>query len=352
MATTLTVMALVSGTSCGPQRLVPISGSDASVLPSPEGGRTDGADVAAPPCQPPQLVGFAAKAPMTKGGVEGRTIVVRTYEDLVAAAALAEPLVIELGTLISAPAGVSQIRVQSDKTIRGTSAGAGVTGVGFLLSNVSNVIIQNLILSKAEVDDSITVNASHHVWIDHCDLSSDGSTDYDGLIDVVHGSDYVTISWCVLHDHRLASLVGHSANPSDPLEDPNHLTVTYHHNWFRGTQFYNPKVRFGTVHVFNNHYDGAEVKGIVSQLGAQVLVEGNFFRNVKVPMTTVDDESEGDPSKEGFILERGNEYEGDFASVITKIGTWTPAPSDYVYSPDPAAGVPASVAACAGPLFD
>lgn len=345
-------MVLVPAIACGPRRLVPIWGTDASVATTSDGGPTD---LAVPSCEPPALVGFAAKAPMTKGGVDGRTVTVRTYDELADAAALTEPLVIELGTLISAPAGVSQIRVQSDKTIRGAGAGAGMTGAGFLIANVSNVIIQNLVLSKAAVEDSITINASHHVWIDHCDLSSDGSEDFDGLVDVAHGSDYVTISWCVFHDQRLTSLVGHSANPSDPLEDPTHLTVTYHHNWFRGTQFYNPKVRFGTVHIFNNYYDfaaGSDAKGIVSQLGAQVLVEGNFFRNVAVPMSTVDNESASDPSKEGYILERQNEFVGGSASIITKIATWTPSPSDYSYTPDPAARVPASVGTCAGPLFD
>lgn len=345
-------MALAPAMSCGPSRLVPIWGLDASTALDPDGGPSD---LVVPSCQPPALVGFAAKAPVTTGGAGGRTVLVRSYDDLAAAAALAEPLVIELAALIAAPAGVSQIRVRSDKTIRGTAAGAGMTGAGFLLTGVSNVIIQNLVLSKAEVEDSITINASHHVWVDHCDLSSDGTETYDGLVDVVHGSDFVTVSWCVFHDHRLTSLVGHSANPSDPLEDPMHLTVTYHHNWFRGTQFYNPKVRFGTVHVFNNFYDFPVVnegKGIVSQLGAQVLVENNFFRNVEVPMSTVDNESESDPSKEGYILERGNQFEGASASVITKIGTWTPSPSDYSYAPDPATIVPAHVAACAGPIFN
>lgn len=38
--------------------------------------------------------------------------------------------------------------------------------------------------------DAITIHASSHVWIDHCNLSH--ST--DGLVDVVHGSTSVTIS--------------------------------------------------------------------------------------------------------------------------------------------------------------
>jgi pectate lyase len=52
--------------------------------------------------------------------------------------------------------------------------------------------------------DGITVEASTNVWIDHCELSSDldhGKDYYDGLVDITHGSDWVTVSNSYLHDH-------------------------------------------------------------------------------------------------------------------------------------------------------
>jgi pectate lyase len=79
--------------------------------------------------------------------------------------------------------------------------------------------------------DAITIQASKNVWIDHVDLSSDLDHDkdyYDGLLDVTHGSDWVTISNSYLHDHWKASLVGHS--DSNGSEDTGHLTVTYANN--------------------------------------------------------------------------------------------------------------------------
>ncbi|KAI0444210.1 hypothetical protein F4803DRAFT_274782 [Xylaria telfairii] len=50
----------------------------------------------------------------------------------------------------------------------------------------------------------------------------------DGLIDVSHGADWITISNTYFHDHWKASLVGHS--DSNSAEDKGHLTVTYANN--------------------------------------------------------------------------------------------------------------------------
>lgn len=70
----------------------------------------------------------------------------------------------------------------------------------------SNVIVRNLKISKVLADngDAITIQASKNVWVDHVDVSSDLDHDkdyYDGLIDVTHASEWVTISNTYLHDH-------------------------------------------------------------------------------------------------------------------------------------------------------
>lgn len=61
--------------------------------------------------------------------------------------------------------------------------------------------------------DAIALNKATNVWIDHVDVSSDVAHDkdyYDGLIDVTHACDWVTISNSYIHDHWKSSLVGHS----------------------------------------------------------------------------------------------------------------------------------------------
>ena len=72
-------------------------------------------------------------------------------------------------------------------------ANSGLTGAGLDLSYADNVIVRNLKISKVYVGegDAITILASHNIWIDHCDLSSDRGRHhpgYDGLVDITHGS--------------------------------------------------------------------------------------------------------------------------------------------------------------------
>lgn len=57
---------------------------------------------------------------------------------------------------------------------------------------------------EADYGDAITIQLSKNIWVDHCDLSAtrDGDKDfYDGLVDLSHAADWVTISYTYLHDH-------------------------------------------------------------------------------------------------------------------------------------------------------
>lgn len=99
-----------------------------------------------------------------------------------------------------------------------------LTGVGLTINGQSNVIVRNLKISKVLADngDAITIQASKNVWVDHVDLSSDLDHDkdyYDGLVDVTHASEWVTISNSYIHDHVSLSvcLLRERETPPPPL---------------------------------------------------------------------------------------------------------------------------------------
>lgn len=74
------------------------------------------------------------------------------------------------------------------------------------MREVSNVIIRNMKIGKVPADygDAIRLYMSTNVWVDHCDLYGDlsaGKDTYDGLVDLSHAADFVTISHSYLHDH-------------------------------------------------------------------------------------------------------------------------------------------------------
>jgi pectate lyase len=151
------------------------------------------------------------------------------------------------------------------------------------------------------------------------------------------------VSWTHFHDHDTVSLVGHSKDAPAIAEDTGHLTVTYHHNWFSDTKANNPRVRFGKVHVFNNLFQRVTGNGVISQMGAQVYVEGNSFQSVLVPITTRYE----DPD-DGTVTETENTFsEGSGPSQITLTSTWVPR-STYAYDADSPGTVEFIVPSCAG----
>jgi pectate lyase len=212
------------------------------------------------------------------------------------------PLIILVEGMIAIPppsdggsGDVQKIRVSSNKTIIGANPTAdfpasGFTGGGLWLSGVSNVIIRNLTISRPNSGDSsdnvdaIHVETSHQVWIDHCDLSSNGpdvdaGASFDGLVDISDGSDFVTVSWTNYHDHGDTGLVGRSDSTDAAEEDASKNHVTYDHDLFSNVRT-GPRTRFGTIHVLNSYFINVANYGVAATDGATVRIEKSQFHNV------------------------------------------------------------------------
>ena len=242
------------------------------------------------------MVGYATVDALgvagTTGGSGGTEVTVTTGQELRDAIynnRSNEPLTIYVEGMLTYTAEEKiYVKERSNISIIGVGSDAGLDHVGLAIVRASNVVVRNLTIRYVDRGDkdAILINASHHIWVDHCDLHSDrdhGKDYYDGLVDINHGSDYVTVSWTRFHDHYKTSLVGNSDNTGD--EDQGHLTVTYHHNGFERTNSRLPSVRFGSAHVFNNLYEDAET-AISSRMGACVRVEANAFSDVRTPILT------------------------------------------------------------------
>lgn len=186
----------------------------------------------------------------TTGGIGGSTVTVTSLAALTSAVAGDQAKIVYVSGAIS---GNTIVKVGSNTSILGKS-GASLVGVGIRISKKNNVIVRNLKISKvlASVGDALGIQEASKVWVDHIDLSSDRDHDkdyYDGLLDITHGSTFVSITNSYLHDHFKGSLVGHS--DSNEAEDKK-ITVTYALNKFSNLNSRMPSFRFGTGHLFNN----------------------------------------------------------------------------------------------------
>lgn len=280
-------------------------------------------------------VGFGAG---TTGGGSASAVTVSSLDAFKTAVTGDTAKTVKVSGLISLS---GQVDIGSNTTVLGVGSSSGFTGGGLRLKSESNIVIRNLNISKPLApSDGITVQNSTKVWIDHNSFSADRDHDkdyYDGLLDITHASDNVTVSWNTFKNHFKGSLVGHS--DSNESEDKGHLRVTYHHNHFQNIFSRIPSLRFGTGHFYDNYVEGADT-AVHSRMGAQMLVENNVFRNTKIAITTSRSSDE-----DGYVVQRGNDL-GGAATEISQTGSFTTPP--YSYTAEPASSVAASVTAGAG----
>ncbi|KAH8155713.1 uncharacterized protein LAJ45_00723 [Morchella importuna] len=279
--------------------------------------------------------GYATLNGGTTGGAAASSVTtVSTLSALQAAASGTAAAIIHITGTIT---GNAVVNVGSNKSILGKSSAASLVGIGLRVNGQTNVIIRNLKISKvlADTGDAIGIQDSNNVWVDHCELFSDMDHDkdyYDGLLDITHGCDYITVSYCYFHDHWKASLVGHS--DSNSAEDSGHLTVTYKHNYWSNLNSRTPSFRFGTGDIVNNYFVNCN-DGINTRQGAKLLVRYNVFEDVDSPLYSTDS---------GYAYAVGNDFGGGTNEAVAT-GSFT---MPYSLSPGGTSTLKAYVIANAG----
>lgn len=199
--------------------------------------------------------------------------------------------------------------IPANTTVVGVGRDARIVGASLQIKGVDNVVVRNLTL-ESPLDcfpqwdptdgtngawnseyDSLVVYGSTHVWIDHNTFTDGRHPDsslpahygevyqqHDGELDIVRGADLVTASWNVFADHDKTLMIGNSDSAGDT--DRGRLRVTLHHNLFRDVVERAPRVRFGKVDTYNNHYavgEGAYAYSLGIGAESQLVAERNSF---------------------------------------------------------------------------
>ncbi|MEV6794793.1 pectate lyase [Streptomyces sp. NPDC051320] len=176
-----------------------------------------------------------------------------------------------------------EVKVPANTTVIGLGPHARILSGDLQIENVDNVIVRNLTFEDAfdcfpqwdptdgdtgnwnSEYDNLVVYGATHVWLDHNTFTDGRRPDsaqpyyfgriyqqHDGELDVVKGANYVTASWNAFTDHDKTLLFGNS--DSATATDAGKIKVTLHHNLFRSITERAPRVRFGQVDSYNNHF--------------------------------------------------------------------------------------------------
>lgn len=203
-----------------------------------------------------------------------------------------------------------ELNVGANTTIVGLGTDARLLGGNLEIKGVDNVIVRNMDFENAfdcfpqwdptdtsvgnwnSQFDNMTIDRSTHVWVDH-NTFTDGSQpdsslpvyfgrifeEHDGETDIIHGTDFVTVSWNQYLNHDKTNLLGNS--DSGAATDAGHLRITMHHNMWQGALERAPRVRFGQVDVYNNFYNVGADPSYVYSLGvgvsSQMVAEDNAW---------------------------------------------------------------------------
>lgn len=309
--------------------------------------------------------------------------------------------------------GVSLIDIQNKDGLTIFSAnGAAIRHAELNVKECANVIIRNLKFeqlwewdesSKGDYDrndwDLVTVDKnSTNIWIDHCDFKKA----YDGVVDLKGGSNKVTISWCRFlqddggaeswvrqqvndleanrssrpmydwlrtHGFSAEEIItisrsqkkGHLVGATEFSSENAALSVTLHHNLYRGMQDRLPRLRGGNAHVYNIQVDnrdayaasllyaqraaslpssgykfGVTQNGAISTEGGAVFVEKVNFDGVRHALRN----NQTDPNDSSYTGKiRAVDMIFNFGSTSFRGGTDTP---NHPLGPAQAAVIPFS----------
>ncbi|MFF1251755.1 polysaccharide lyase family 1 protein [Pseudarthrobacter sp. NPDC058329] len=286
-----------------------------------------------------------------------------------------------------------RVDIPSNTTIVGATPDSTITGAALRINGASNVIVRNLTVRDAhdcfpgwdptdgaegnwnsEYDMLQIINGATNVWIDHSEFTDAPNLDssqpvhfgrpyqvHDGAVDVTNGSDLVTMSFNRFADHDKLLLIGSTDSPG--RGDPGKLRVTIHHNVFENVGQRAPRVRFGQVDVYNNHFNVTEDSTVPYgyTLGAgfdsHLYAEANAFtlpaeidaadiitRFKGTAITTIGN------AVNGKVTDLRAVYNAAAAPAeqLAEDTSWTPTLRTQVH---PAQAVPALLRNSTGPLF-
>jgi len=210
-------------------------------------------------------------------------------------------------------------------TVEGVGNDATVYGWGIHIRSYYNLEVRNLGFMMFP-DDGVSLEVDNqNIWVHNNDFfyGKDGGGDKnkgDGSLDS-KTSGYTTMSYNHFWDSGKCNLLGNGVEPAEYL--------TYHHNWYDHSDSRHPRVRFHSVHVYNNYFDGVSKYGIGATRNSSIFAEGNYFRNSKNPMLI---SMQGTDTKQGTDEKNGT-FSSEDGGMIKAYNNYMEGVSVTTYKP-------------------
>ena len=183
------------------------------------------------------------------------------------------------------------LQVASNKTLLGKGSAGILKGKGLQITGgVSNIIIQNIHITNLNPQyiwggDGIRLIGCDRIWIDHCKLSLIGR---QMIVTGYESANRVTISNCEFDGQTSWSATCNGKHYWTSLSTGKSDWITFQNNYIHHTSGRGPKVGGQsesnvTMHVVNNLWKDVDGIALEDATGGYVLLEGNYFENVKYP---------------------------------------------------------------------
>jgi pectin lyase len=182
--------------------------------------------------------------------------------------------------------------VGSNKSLVGIGAGAGIRGKGIYVSkNNSNVVIRNLAITDINdgiifAGDAITLDGSDRVWIDHVYFARIGR---QFIVTGFNTNTRVTMSFNLFDGVTKYSPYCNDKHYWNLLWLGRNDTITFFGNHLKDFSGRGPKVGSDQqIQIVNNLFTAGFWHAIDYHAPSQLLMEGNYFSNVSIPIMRKD----------------------------------------------------------------
>jgi pectin lyase len=191
-------------------------------------------------------------------------------------------------------AAIRGLQVASHKTLLGNGTRGILKGKGLRITNgASNIIIQNIHITDLNPQyiwggDAITLAGSDMIWIDHCKFSLIGR---QMIVTGYELAGRVTISNCEFDGRSSWSATCNGQHYWTMYFTGKSDSITLQSNYIHHTSGRGPKVggydeANVLLHAVNNFWQNIDGIALEDGIGGNVLLEGNYFENVKYPRKT------------------------------------------------------------------